>query len=166
MKAQEPEASAKEAAAPTRPRSPVASILLVSGLVGTLLYFAHAVFIPIALALLFALLLSAPVEALNRKGLPRSVSALLILMIFLAVLGGTVDLLWAPSQTWLAAAPRTSQTIQRRLGPVARVVQRIDALSTHAGRLVDRKSTPSAAATAQQRLPTIPVVFSFRPRQP
>ena len=44
-----------------------------------LLYFAHAAFIPVALALLFALVLSSPVEALNRKGLPRSLSAVLIL---------------------------------------------------------------------------------------
>lgn len=128
-----------------RPRSTTASILLVAAFAGSLLYFAHAVFMPIALALLFALLLSAPVEALNRKGLPRSVGALLILMIFLAVLGTGVNLLWAPSQAWLAAAPRTSQTIQRKIGPAAQIMQRIDALTRRADHLTDEKN-PAAAA--------------------
>ena len=59
--------------------------VLVCGLCGVVLYFAHAAFIPIALALLFALVLSSPVEALHRQGLPRSVSAFLILMIFLGL---------------------------------------------------------------------------------
>lgn len=39
-----------------------ATSLTASGLIGALLYFAQAVFIPIALAVLFALLMSAPVE--------------------------------------------------------------------------------------------------------
>src|SRR5579863_5616663 len=145
MNTQEPNASTQEAAANPRPRSTRASMFLVAAFVGTLLYVAHAVFIPIALALLFALLLSAPVEALNRRGLPRSVSALLILLIFLGLLGGTVNLLWAPSQAWLAAAPRTSQTIQRKLGPVARFVQRIDELTNRAGHLADGKNAPPPA---------------------
>jgi hypothetical protein len=63
-------------------------------------------------AILFALLLSGPVEALNRKGLPRSASAVLILFLFLGILGGAVELLWSPAQAWLTAAPRTAQIIQ------------------------------------------------------
>lgn len=136
-----------------RPRSTTASILLVSAFAGSLLYFAHAVFIPIALALLFALLLSAPVEALNRQGLPRSVSALLILMIFLAVIGTAVNLLWGPSQAWLAAAPRTSQTIQRKIGPAARIMQRIDALTRGADHLTDEKNLPAPPSAAPSAAP-------------
>jgi predicted PurR-regulated permease PerM len=120
-----------------RPRSPGSLIVLVSGLAGTLLFFAHAAFIPIALAILFALLLSGPVEALNRRGLPRTVSALLILIIFLTIVTTTVDLLWTPAQSWLAAAPRTSQIIQRKIGPAAKIMQRIGALSDRAGHLTD-----------------------------
>ena len=120
-----------------RPRSSIALLLLVCGLAGALLYFARVAFIPVGLALLFALLLSSPVEALHRKGLPRSVSALLILAIFLGLVGGTVNLLWDPAQNWLAAAPHTSLTIQRKLGPVARVMHRIDVATNRAGHLTD-----------------------------
>ena len=109
--------------------------VLVGGLCGVLLYFAHAAFIPIALALLFALVLSSPVEALHRQGLPRSVSAFLILMIFLGLAGGTVNLLWEPAQQWLAGAPRIVKIVEQKVGPAARVLHRIDALTERAGHL-------------------------------
>jgi len=57
MKAKESTVPARNQEEDARPRSSTAAILLVSAFAGTLLYFAHAVFIPIALALLFALLL-------------------------------------------------------------------------------------------------------------
>jgi len=52
-------------------RATVSVRILAMLAVGALLYFGHAVFIPIALAILFALILTAPVEALHRLGLPR-----------------------------------------------------------------------------------------------
>jgi predicted PurR-regulated permease PerM len=130
---------------PPRPRSSAALTLLVCGLAGALLYFARGAFIPVALAILFALLLSSPVEALHRRGLPRSVSALLILAIFLGLVGGTVNLLWEPAQKWLAAAPRTSLTIQRKLGPIARAMHRIDAVTNRAGHLTEAGADAAAA---------------------
>src|SRR5579863_3169591 len=124
-------------ASPQRPRSSIALIFLANGLAGALVYFARGAFIPVGLAVLFALLLSRPVEALHGRGLPRSVGALLILAIFLCVVGGTVNLLWEPGQKWLAAAPRTSVIIQRKLGPVARVMHRIDVVTNRAGHLTE-----------------------------
>jgi predicted PurR-regulated permease PerM len=57
-----------------------------------LLYIAHTAFIPIVLALLFALVLSGPVEALHKLRIPRSVSASLILVLVLAAMTGGVEL--------------------------------------------------------------------------
>lgn len=70
---------------------------LIAAACGVLLYFAQAAFIPVALALLFALVLSIPVEALHMRGLPRSLSAALILLLFLGLVAGAVNLLWAPA---------------------------------------------------------------------
>jgi predicted PurR-regulated permease PerM len=125
----------------------VAALLLVSGLGGALLYFAHAVFVPLALAILFALLLSSPVEALHRKKLPRSASAALILLIFLGLVGGAINLLWEPAQQWLAAAPHTASVIQRKLGPASQLVQRLDAVSNRAGHLADGVGSGPASTT-------------------
>ena len=83
-----------------------AAKFLVIVSLGLLLYFAHVAFIPIALALLFALVLSGPVEALHKLRVPRSVSATLILVIVLGIIAGTVDFMWAPAQQWFASAPQ------------------------------------------------------------
>jgi predicted PurR-regulated permease PerM len=74
--------SSNETSAITRKPSPLhvgqldASKVLVLGALGLLLYVAHVAFIPIALALLFALVLSSPVEALHKHRIPRGLSAL------------------------------------------------------------------------------------------
>jgi predicted PurR-regulated permease PerM len=126
-------------------------LVLVCILCGVVLYVAQAAFIPVALALLFALVLSSPVEALHRQGLPRSVSATLILVIFLGLTGGAVNLLWEPAQQWLAGAPRIVKILEKKVGPVARVLHRIDAVTDRAGHLTDARDgttptpmTPSA----------------------
>jgi predicted PurR-regulated permease PerM len=131
----------------SRPRSSWPLLLLVFGLCGVLLYFAQAVFIPIALAILFALVLSSPVEVLHRRRLPRSLSAVLILVIFLGIMGVAVDQLWTPAQQWFANAPRTVKIISQKLGPVARVMRRIDAITDRAGHLTDAAgATPTVPA--------------------
>jgi len=52
-------------------RASVSLRVLAALAIGALLYFAQAAFVPIALAVLLALVLTAPVEALHRIGLPR-----------------------------------------------------------------------------------------------
>src|ERR1700683_4988992 len=133
---------------PSRPRSSPALVFLASVAPGALLYFAHAVFVPIALATLFALLLSSPVESLNRRGLPRAASAVLILMILLSVIVGGVYGLWNPAQKWLAAAPRTASMIQHKIAPAARFVQRIEVVAGRAEKLTQNMANGAAALPA------------------
>jgi predicted PurR-regulated permease PerM len=122
-------------------------MLLVSGAVGLLLYFAHAVFVPIALAILFSLLLSSPVEALNRRRLPRALSATLILLIFIAVIAGGIFTLRSPAQKWLATAPHTVSVIQHKLAPAAKLMQRIEVVSDRAGKLTENPAGNPAPAS-------------------
>ena len=91
--------------------------------------------------------MSGPVEALYRKGVPRSVSAVVILAVVISLLGAAVMSLWTPAQSWLNAAPHTATTIQRKLGPATRVLQRITVISDRAGHLAD---TPGGAAAKPQ----------------
>jgi predicted PurR-regulated permease PerM len=128
-----------------RPRSSWPLLLLVCGLGGVLLYYAHSVFIPIALALLIALVLSSPVEALHRRGVPRSVSATLILVLLIGLTGAAVDRLWEPAQQWLAGAPHTAKIIAQKVGPVAQVLRRIDLVTDRAEHLTDPGAGTSAA---------------------
>jgi predicted PurR-regulated permease PerM len=133
---------------PTRPRSSRAVVFLATAAAGAILYFAHALFVPVALAILFALLLSSPVEALNRAGLPRVVSAVMILVIGLSVIASGVYGLWNPAQKWLASAPRTASVIQHKIAPAARLMQRIEIVSERAAKLTQNTANGAGTPTA------------------
>jgi predicted PurR-regulated permease PerM len=116
--------------------------------VGTLLYVAHAAFIPVALALLFALILTSPVEALHRRGVPRSAAALLMLLVIVGLLGVAIDLFWTPAQKWWGSAPQTLRIIEHKVQPLARVMGRLEALTDRAGQLGEAAKPASGVAVA------------------
>jgi predicted PurR-regulated permease PerM len=138
-----------------RPRASWPLLLLVCGFAGLLLYEAQAVFIPIGLAVLFSLLLSSPVESLHRLGMPRPLSALLILGVFIALLCLTINQLWAPAQQWIDGAPHTLAVINRKVAPLTRIVHRIDAISDRAGHVADTRVTPAASHTPAVPMPAV-----------
>ena len=124
-----------------------ASKLLVMVTIGAILYVAHFAFIPIALALLFALILSGPVEALFRLHVPRSLSAAIILIIVLSLMAGIVDLMWAPAQHWFASAPQTVRVIKRKLNPAIKFISHVEELRSSAGS-IGAAAQPAAAPAA------------------
>jgi predicted PurR-regulated permease PerM len=129
-------------------------ILLV--LVGAVLYIGHSAFIPVALALLAGLILSSPVEMLFRLGLPRGLSALLILFAVLAAAAGLISLVWAPSQQWYASAPHTLAVVQKKVTPVARLVTRVEDLTNRASAVAAAPvaGQPPTVAVAQESAPS------------
>jgi predicted PurR-regulated permease PerM len=124
-----------------------ASKLLVMVTIFAILYVAHFAFIPIALALLFALILSGPVEALFRHHVPRSLSAAIILIIVLGLMAGIVDLMWAPAQHWFASAPQTVKVIKRKLNPAIKFISHVEELRNSAGN-IGAPAQPAAAPAA------------------
>ncbi|MGO9992006.1 MAG: AI-2E family transporter [Steroidobacteraceae bacterium] len=144
----------------TPARQLTAGKLLAWGAFGLLLYVAHAAFVPIALALLLALVLSGPVEALHKYRINRSLSAMLILVIVLAVMAGTVNLMWEPTQEWFAKAPQTMTIIKRKVRPVAQFMNRLDELRKNAGNLTSSgRQTPAASPTAVVAGESAPALF-------
>ena len=120
-------------------------------LTAALLYVGHTAFIPVALAMLTGLILSSPVEALNRLGLPRGLGAVLILVTALAAVAGLVALVWTPSQQWYASAPHTLNVIQRKFTPVARLMSHIEELTDRAGKVgAPTPAEPTAVAAPQE----------------
>jgi predicted PurR-regulated permease PerM len=117
--------------------------LLIFVLIAGLLYVGRAAFIPVALAVLLALLLSTPVEALHKRGVPRGVSALLVAVLFLAVVTLGFNFLWTPAQKWIAVAPQTVRYIERKMSPVIRVIGQIDSVWNRAGHLASGSVAPS-----------------------
>jgi predicted PurR-regulated permease PerM len=136
-----------------RKRHFTAGKVIVLGAIGLLLYVAHVAFIPVAMALLFALILSGPVEGLHKLRVPRSVSAGLILVLVVALMAGLVDFMWTPTQQWFAGAPRTMVIIKQKITPVARFMSRVEELRKNAGSI--GSTTGRVTAT-----PTVPVASS------
>jgi predicted PurR-regulated permease PerM len=120
--------------------------LLLAGAIGLLLYVAHAAFIPVALALLCALILSGPVEALHKWRVPRSVSAGLIVIAAVAIVAGIVDFMWNPTQQWFAGAPRTMAIVKQKITPVAKFMNRVEELRKNAGAIGNPNGRPAVAA--------------------
>jgi predicted PurR-regulated permease PerM len=144
----------------SKPRSrPItAAKVIVWGALGLLLYFAHTAFVPVALALLFALILSGPVEALHRTHIPRSVSASLILIFVLTALVAIVVSMWTPAQGWFAKAPQTMAMIKRKINPVSRVINHMDELRKDAGAMGSQGHSNAAAppvAAAAESAPAL-----------
>jgi predicted PurR-regulated permease PerM len=142
-----PTASRPQGSAARPQSSSVATLLkvLVVGAVGTLLYFAHEAFVPVALALLFSLVLSGPVEWLHSWRVPRSLSAVLFMA---AILGGVIalgDYISEPAQQWFASAPRTIKAIEKKVRPVAQMMAKLDTLKNSAGSI---GSTPHPGANS------------------
>lgn len=73
-----------------------ALIVLATCVVLTLLCLARRALIPVALALLFGLILSSAVDGLYRRGLPRTVGASVVLLLLLSVVGLTLNSVAAP----------------------------------------------------------------------
>ena len=137
-----------------------AAKLLTLGALGLLLYMAHQAFIPIALALLAALILSGPVEMLLKFRIPRSLSATVILIFFLAATAGVVDLMWAPVQQWYSNAPATMKTIKRKLVPAAKFVTRVEEIRASAGNITAAANpAPPGAAPIVAKAEESPVLI-------
>jgi predicted PurR-regulated permease PerM len=126
--------------------------VLVAGAVGVLLYVGHVAFVPVALALLLALVLSGPVELLHRIGLPRGFGAALVMMIIVAIAGGLTEFLSEPAQHWFAEAPHTVKVIARKVRPLAQFASRLDDLRASA----DSLAVPVHPAPAAAPLPAAP----------
>jgi predicted PurR-regulated permease PerM len=142
-----------------RSRSISSATVIVWGAVAVLLYVGHIAFIPVALALLFALVLSGPVEALHRVRVPRSLSAALILVLVLSILVGIGALAWTPAQEWFAKGPQTMAMIKHKITPIAKVMNHVEDLRkdvtsiTAPGR--PPNSPPAAPAAPSESAPAL-----------
>jgi predicted PurR-regulated permease PerM len=89
------------------------------------------------------------VEALHGLGLPRSLSAILVMAVLVGVIGVSLNLLWTPAQNWWASAPQTLRTIERKVRPVSQFMTRVEALTDRADQLAEPvASGPHAARGA------------------
>jgi len=99
------------------------------------LYLAQDIFIPVAMAVFLAMLLTPAVDRLQRWGLRRGLAVMVVMFVVLASVVSALNAAWSPATEWLARAPQTMRKIDPRLQPLRDVFARVDAVAERAGRL-------------------------------
>src|SRR5688500_11728069 len=103
--------------------------------VGAVLYFARGVFIPVAMALFLALLLTPAVDRLQRWKMRRGLAVTIVMLGVFAATAVAINSVWTPATEWLARAPQTMRKIDPRLEPMRKMFERVDAVAARAGEL-------------------------------
>jgi predicted PurR-regulated permease PerM len=111
--------------------------------VGAVLYFAQDVFIPVAMALFLALLLTPAVDRLQRWHLRRGLAVAIVMLVVFATAALAINSVWGPATEWLARAPQTMRKIDPRLQPLREMFERVDAVAARAGQLTQGGSVVS-----------------------
>src|SRR5262245_7259364 len=87
-------------------------------LVVAALYLARAILIPVVLAILFALVFSPVVVALQRRGLGRVPSVILVVLLALCIMGGVSVVVVSQVKSLAADLPRHKEEIITKIASV------------------------------------------------
>jgi len=134
-------------------RAQAVSIVMLATLAGIgALYVGHALFIPLALALLLNALLRPVVRGLERLHVSTMVGATVVSLGLLAVLVGGGVALVNPVRTWVSQLPATFEAAGRKLAPARQSLEQVSQ-ATHT--LSESSGAPGAppAAPAQPAVP-------------
>ena len=113
-------------------------------------YFAHALIMPVVLALFFAMVLSPAVEAMRRRGVPGIIAAALVMLLLAGGIASLVNATWEPAREWVERMPRVLSDLDRKVRPLRRFAVKIDEVAAQAGRVT------GAPAAAPEPVPAAP----------
>jgi predicted PurR-regulated permease PerM len=98
-------------------------------------YVAHALLMPVMLALVFAMVLSPAVEALRRHGVPGIVASALVMLLLAGGIAALVNSTMEPAREWVERMPRLLSDVDRKVRPLRRFAVKIDEVAAQAGRV-------------------------------
>lgn len=119
--------SAPEPPREARPAAPAAVRALLLLAVVYTLYVAKPVLLPVAIALLLALVLRPAVTGLRRVWVPKPLGAALLLVAVVAGFGYAVWALREPAKGWIEEAPRSLARLERKLGELQQPMEKVTA---------------------------------------
>jgi predicted PurR-regulated permease PerM len=138
----------------------LATVVLVAGT----LYWARTVLVPVTLAGLLAFLLGPVVGALQRRGLPRGLAVLLVVIVAISVIGGAAWVVTTQLYELAGELPLYSGNIKQRVADVrgmgrGTVLGRLQRLIDDVGGEMRKDDAPADADDP------VPVVIKTDPRQ-
>ncbi len=108
---------------------------------------AASMVVPVLFAMFIALLLSPVVDMLVRRGLPRVIAAVLVVVTVVALAAACVSATWRPAREWLEAAPATMRTLEAKIRPVTRFIAKVQSVSSQAERMTEPAVKPQGEPT-------------------
>lgn len=122
------------------------------------LYFARAILLPMAMAVVLGLVLKPVRRKLTHLGLPNMAAAAVVFVTFTAILAVAISLLWQPANHWLEQAPEILHDLRKQLegggGPLeslAEAEQELDKLTAMTEKAA-RSDQPMAVRVEQPAL--------------
>jgi predicted PurR-regulated permease PerM len=125
------------------------------------IYFMRSILLPIVLALLLSYLLRPIVRGLAKLKIPLAVSAAVILIGLLVLVGYGISALATPTVAWLQKAPAGLADLQHKLRPVKNSVAQV----TQATSEIEKLATTNVEATAVE-VKRHPITETFVTRTP
>jgi len=126
------------------------------------MYFLRSVLLPIVLALLLSYLLRPIVRTLLRMKIPGLLSAALVLVAFIILIGVGISALATPVAGWLEKAPTGLQQLQDKFMPVKKSVTQVVAATGEIEKLATPDS-PTKTAVEVKRHPITDMLYMRTP---
>ena len=149
----------------TKGRRPGAKALGTLAVLAVLytLYFAASIILPFVLAIVLFLLLSPVMRVLTKRAhLPRTLGALLLILLVFAAIGGVGAAISVPASGWIAKAPESLPTLEKKLSflkePIHLVrngVQQLSGLMQQGGGDASKKPEQPAPAAEPSSSPAV-----------
>jgi predicted PurR-regulated permease PerM len=114
-----------EAPREPRPTAPTAVRALLVLAVGYTLYVAKPVLLPVAIAVMLALVLRPLVSWLRRVWVPKPLGAAILLLALVAAVGYAAWVLREPAARWIEEAPRSLTRMERKLGELRQPMEKV-----------------------------------------
>ncbi len=130
-----------------QPRSTISQKIIATGVILGFLYVAGALVMTVMVSLLVALTLDPAVRLLTRRGIPRSVAALLIVLVLLAVVYLLFLQFYNQGQKFIADFPKYSGTIR---GHIMRVRQKAVEIQKQTQQVISAPGSEDESATERQ----------------
>ena len=109
------------------------------------LYFGRAFFLPIVLSLLLSFLWSPVVRGLKKFHIPEALSAALIVLGMLGLLGFGIVQLATPAYEWMGKAPQSLRKIESRIRDLKRPVQTMSQATQQVENITKAAGVPATA---------------------
>jgi predicted PurR-regulated permease PerM len=136
---------------------PTSLIIVAVVAAGTALYVAQEILVPIALALLFTAMFRPLARALAGVGVPVPVSATLIVLGCLALLGGAGFFVAQPVRAWVREAPNTLAAARTKLDKLRRPIKQVSQAVQKAQQEVTGEGQKPGQAPAPVAPPSAPI---------